>query len=308
MHKFYPVFISTIIGSCLAFPQQPLQAIDYSSRRIVAIGDLHGDLGATKRAFKLAGAIDKKDNWVGKDLTIVQTGDQLDRGDDELAILKLLEKLTKQAPKFNSELYVLNGNHEYMNVQGDLRYITKAGFTSFFNYPGIKITSPQLAKIPVHARYRAAAFLPGGPFALKFAKRKTILQLGDNVFVHGGVLPHHVDYGIGKINQQYQAFLKGHLRQLPKILNNNSSPIWTRKYSDTRRSADCKTLSLTLRKMKAKRMMVAHTVHQQINSACNQQVWRIDVGMSKAYGGSVQVLEIKGRQVKVLKEKALLKP
>jgi hypothetical protein len=39
-------------------------------------------------------------------------------------------------------------------------------------------------------------------------------------------------------------------------------------------------------------MIVAHTVHEQITPRCDGRVWAIDVGMSRAYGGRVQVLEI----------------
>src|SRR4051794_6188258 len=53
-----------------------------AAERIVAIGDLHGDVGALRAALRLAGAIDSAGKWIGKDLVVVQTGDQLDRGDD----------------------------------------------------------------------------------------------------------------------------------------------------------------------------------------------------------------------------------
>src|SRR5688572_16450107 len=54
--------------------------------RIVAVGDLHGDLQSTRQALRLARAIDEKDHWIGGDLTLVQCGDQLDRGDQEREI------------------------------------------------------------------------------------------------------------------------------------------------------------------------------------------------------------------------------
>ena len=65
--------------------------------RLVAIGDLHGDAAHARRAFRVAGAIDDKDKWIGGKLVVVQTGDQIDRGDDDRVILDLIEDLKRQA-------------------------------------------------------------------------------------------------------------------------------------------------------------------------------------------------------------------
>src|SRR6185312_711248 len=65
--------------------------------RVVAIGDLHGDLDALRATLRLAGAIDSDDRWIGKDLTVVQTGDQVDRGDQDREVLDVLEKLEGDA-------------------------------------------------------------------------------------------------------------------------------------------------------------------------------------------------------------------
>src|SRR5579862_9993037 len=66
-------------------------------KRMVAIGDLHGDLGGARAALRAAGAIDEADRWIGGDLEVVQLGDVLDRGDDESKILELLERLDAEA-------------------------------------------------------------------------------------------------------------------------------------------------------------------------------------------------------------------
>ncbi|PKL75251.1 MAG: calcineurin [Candidatus Melainabacteria bacterium HGW-Melainabacteria-1] len=271
-------------------------------RRIVAVGDLHGDLNATRRALRLAGAIDAQDRWIGKDLILVQTGDQLDRGDEELAILKLLEGLAPQAEAAGGRLHVLNGNHEIMNVELDFRYVTPHGFSSFAGLAGLDLKQPRLAPLPEFARPRAAAFAPGGPLARQFAQRPVILQLDGNLFAHGGVLPEHLSYGIEEVNLAYSKWLKGELAQLPPLLSGDQSPIWSRTWSDTATAPDCARLAQTLTQAEAKRMIVGHTVHGQINSACQDKVWRIDVGMAKAYGGPVQVLEIQGDRLRVLSE------
>lgn len=56
-----------------------------------------------------------------------QVGDILDRGDQEIKLLYLLERLQRQAAAAGGALWVLNGNHETMNVGGNFRYATQGG-------------------------------------------------------------------------------------------------------------------------------------------------------------------------------------
>jgi hypothetical protein len=60
-------------------------------------------------------------------LCLCQVGDILDRGDQELKLLYLLERLQRQAAAAGGALWVLNGNHETMNVGGNFRYATQGG-------------------------------------------------------------------------------------------------------------------------------------------------------------------------------------
>lgn len=52
-------------------PPQPPLALP-AVPRLVAVGDLHGDLGKARRAFRLAGLIDAQDRWAGGTTTVVQ--------------------------------------------------------------------------------------------------------------------------------------------------------------------------------------------------------------------------------------------
>src|SRR5260221_4343930 len=96
-----------------------------SSARLVAIGDIDGDLSALRAALRLGGAIDSDDRWIGKDLTVVQTGDQIDRGDQDRELLDVIEKLEADAKTVGGAFHVLNGNHELMNASLDFRYVTR---------------------------------------------------------------------------------------------------------------------------------------------------------------------------------------
>ena len=273
-----------------------------ATARIVAIGDVHGDLVATRRVLRLAGATDDDDAWIGGELVVVQTGDQLDRGDDERAILDLLDKLRVEAAAAGGAVHILNGNHELMNAAGDLRYVTAGGLLDFSDVPGVDINDPRGQRLAPQQRGRFLSFAPGGPYAQRLARRNVIQQVGDTVFVHGGVLPEHVRYGLDRINAETQAWLRGDAPPPAKVVMEEQSPVWTRRYSDRPAAEDCAVLGETLAAIPAARMVVGHTVHTEgISSACDERVWLIDVGMAAYYGGHAEALEIVGDRVRVLR-------
>jgi hypothetical protein len=272
--------------------------------RVVAIGDLHGDLDATRRALKLAGAIDDKDTWIGGKLVVVQTGDAIDRGDDDRKILDFIERLKEEATKAGGELVALVGNHEIMNARLDFRYVTKGAFSAFADVtPKDESVALKAASLEPSQRGRALAFLPGGPYARMLARRPVVARVGDSIFVHGGVLPKHVRAGLDAINDGARAWLMGETPTLPKELTAEDGPLWTRMYSAAPGREECATLDEALRALNAKRMVMGHTVQRPgISPACDEKAWRIDVGMSKFFGGPVEVLELRGDTVKVVKE------
>ena len=300
MRTHWMLALCVVLGSCSRSEPQasapapvvptkaPTPAASFAlpaAKRVVAIGDLHGDLVATRHALQLARAIDAEDRWIGGDLVVVQTGDFLDRGDDERAIFELTDALRVAAPKSGGALVALSGNHELMNVAQDFRYVTPNAFSAFADQGG-----------------RDVAFRPGGSFARRLAERPIVVQVGDTVFVHGGVLQKHVRYGIARMNQEVRAWMLGQSAP-PAIVLSEDGPIWTRLYSDRESPDVCAELHATLQALGAKRMVVGHTPQLQgITSACEQQVWRIDTGMAHHYGGPVEVLEIVGTDVHALKE------
>jgi hypothetical protein len=261
--------------------------------RLIAIGDVHGDVSAARRALRLAQATNEEDDWIGGNLVVVQTGDQLDRGDDEPEVLALFDALAHKAKARGGAVISLNGNHEVMNVQGDFRYVTEDAFRDFSSYA-------QGAADP--ARGRTLAFLPGGPVALKLADRPVTAIVGDSLFVHGAVLPGHVQAGLRLLNEQARAWMRGELKRIPVGLAGDDSVIWSRAYGeDVVQPAACEALARVLDGLKVKRIVVGHTVQKNgITSACDERAWRIDVGLARHYGGQTAVLEIRGSSVQAL--------
>ncbi|HEY6035621.1 MAG TPA: metallophosphoesterase [Kofleriaceae bacterium] len=243
-------------------------------KRAVAIGDLHGDLNAARAALRTAGAIDASDKWIGGDLTVIQTGDILDRGDGESQILELFARLTSDARASGGQVIQLLGNHELMNAAHDFRYVTAGGKRDFDGD-------------------REHELGPGGVWAKKLATHNVIAIVGDTVLSHAGITADWVTH-LDEVNEHARCWLDGQEggAEAPTVaLTAEDGPVWTRVWGTD--PADCTKLADVLGKLGAKRMVVAHTVQTAgITSACDGALWRIDVGLASHYGGPIQVLEL----------------
>jgi len=268
---------------CYQTPKSILPA----QQRIVVIGDIHGDWKALIKALQKGKVINKNKSWVGGKTHLVQIGDILDRGgrpssygdeQSEYKIIKYLFKLKKYAQRAGGDVHILLGNHEIMNIMGNFRYVSPMGLTDF------------------HGQ-RREMLKPGGKIAKELAcQTNSIIKIGSWLFAHAGVIPNiSGKYSIDKVNSIIRNFLLGNTK-----LSRESELIdffWHRNYSST--PAKCGLLSRSLQDYESKYMAVGHTVqHGGINSACNGQLWRVDVGLSEAFGNKkrkrrkCQVLEI----------------
>ncbi len=268
--------------------------------RLVAIGDVHGDLDSFLSALRVAGAIDTANHWSGGGLWVVQVGDLLDRGEQEDEVLALVSRLEREAQAAGGRFIAIHGNHELMNAQGDFRYVMQDGFDDFASYARQAPPALRRAEIPPRMLGRAVAFAPGGPIARELAARNTVVVVGDTVFVHGGLDPTLLSRGIDVINREVRAFLLGEA-PLPPALAGENSPVWHRGFALSDDEETCAMLAETLSRVGARRMVIGHTVQRDgIESGCGGRVWRVDVGLARHYGGPIEVLEIEGEHVEVL--------
>lgn len=280
---------------------------------------------------------------------LIQLGDILDRGEDEIAILSLLRSLDKQAKAKGGAVFQVNGNHETMNVEGDFRYVESGGFDEcddFLEYINDSVddwdetfncwvdVSERLKKDPTISRSywgpwnlvkrqkgviaRSILFRPGGPLACELARHPVVLMVNDWVFCHGGLLPHHVEYGIERMNKEVSEWMRGlnENDSTPKIpfiaTRGYDSVVWNRLYSrDTPDLAEyqakqvCSILEETLQALGAKAMVVGHTPQTiGVNCKYNCSIWRVDVGMSSGVLNSrPEVLEIIDDTARVIRSK-----
>jgi hypothetical protein len=115
-----------------AVSAQPESPYRYrSSGPVVAIGDVHGDYEALVRTLQRAGVIDASARWSGGDRTLVMIGDLLDRGPRSRDVMDLLMRLEDEAGRSDGQVVMVLGNHELMNLVGDLRYVSDGEYAAF---------------------------------------------------------------------------------------------------------------------------------------------------------------------------------
>ncbi|KAJ9057677.1 hypothetical protein DSO57_1020413 [Entomophthora muscae] len=243
-------------------------------KRIVAVGDIHGDIAHAKIVMHMAGATDKEGNWIGgSDLTLVQTGDVLDRGKDTIELFKWLMKLKDQAKKAGGKFVMLLGNHEIMNLRGSLNYVTEEEKQTF--------ASPE---------ERKKAFSKDGWIGKFLRTLPMSIVIDGTVFVHGGITKSYIKNGISKMNEEASEYIREDTEDMLKsrelFKQSSDSPVWYRGYYEKPEPEACEELKEVLKLLGAQRMVMGHTVtkYRTIESRCNGMAYFIDVGISSYYG------------------------
>jgi hypothetical protein len=215
-------------------------------QRIVAVGDLHGDYAAWIAIARDARLIDGSNRWAGGKTTLVQLGDIPDRGPDTLRIIRHLQQLEREAAAAGGKVIALVGNHEAMNVTGDLRYVTVPEFTAFATpqsrarrdayfaanrdaiVKSYRASDPKLSEAAIREAWLAKtplgwvehreAWAPSGEIGKWVARNPAIAKVGSFLFVHGGISAEMARRPIAAINRDIAS-------ALAKADSSDSSPL-----------------------------------------------------------------------------------
>jgi hypothetical protein len=196
---------------------------------LVAIGDVHGDFDDFVGILQRIGLIDKQNHWTGGKTTFVQTGDLLDRGPKPREVMDLMMALEKEVGSAGGRVVSLLGNHEMMNIMGDLRYVTPVNYASFADSKSEERQKsayqqyvkwrdshgPLLAELPqpmelTEAEWMARhplgfvehreAFSPQGSYGKWLREHAAVAKIGSVIFLHGGIHPNLAHLKLDTIN------------------------------------------------------------------------------------------------------------
>ena len=223
-------------------PAPPLLA--QTVTRIVAIGDIHGEIDGFKSILKAAGLTDATGRWSGGRTQFIQTGDYTDRGTGTRAVMDLLMTLEPQARKAGGRAFALLGNHEVMNLIGDTRDVTRDIFATFVTADSekrrlaayedyAKLAALKIEKgepVPsVYAQTREAwltthppgyveyrdAFAPRGKYGAWLRDKPIVTEVNGNIFMHAGISPAMAPEKIDELNVR----VRDEIRRLDRFVD-----------------------------------------------------------------------------------------
>jgi hypothetical protein len=184
-------------------------AIQRPAERVVAVGDVHGDLDRFTALLRKVGLIDQAGQWTGGSATLVQLGDLVDRGPKSRAVLDFVMTLEKEAPKRGGTIRANAGNHEVMVMMGDLNYVVAEDYasfadgrseqrrrTAFQNHARLEARKGRTAiedlwmkSHPLGFVEHREAFSPSGKYGKWLRGLPIVTRVDDSIFLHGGINP-----------------------------------------------------------------------------------------------------------------------
>jgi hypothetical protein len=198
---------------------------------VIAIGDVHGDFDDFVAILQHTGMIDKQNHWAGGKTTLVQVGDLLDRGPKPREVMDLLMALEKEASRDGGRVESLLGNHEVMNIMGDLRYVTPENYASFADAKSeerrrsaykdyvkwreshgallaelphpLELTEAEwMARHPAGFVEQREAFSPKGSYGKWLRGHVALAEINGVIFLHGGISPALASVKLDAINSR----------------------------------------------------------------------------------------------------------
>jgi hypothetical protein len=226
------VLVSAVLG-CAGQAKAPVKPPE----SIVAIGDVHNDFDDFVGILRHTGLIDQQNHWTGGKSTFVQVGDLLDRGPKPREVVNLMMALEKEAAQAGGRVVSLLGNHEMMNIMGDLRYVIPMNYASFADgnseqrqkaayeeyvkwrgsHASLLAELPQpmelteaewVARHPAGFVEQREALGPKGEYGQWLRGHAAVAEIEGIIFLHGGIHPDVAKTNLDAINNRIHGEIK----------------------------------------------------------------------------------------------------
>lgn len=217
----------------LAVAASPVSAQDDASSTadIVVIGEVQGAANTVAAFLKHLGLIDSELHWSGGDTILIQTGDLLDGGEKVRDAMDLFMRIQKEAAAAGGEVIVLMGNHEAMNILGELRDVNYMTYQTFAEADSVdrqqdawdewvawrtrranavkitfevddEIKADWFALHPPGWVEYVEAMRPDGVYGAWLRTLPVVVEIDEVLFIHGGISPELEETEITALNRR----------------------------------------------------------------------------------------------------------
>lgn len=185
------------------FLTEPFDGIRWQypvQKRVVSVGDIHGDLDALVAILKSRDLIDASGHWTGGTTHLVLLGDLVDGFFESKLVMDFCIRLEGEASAAGGRVHSLLGNHDLMTAEGSTVHMTKDEKKTYVETNG---KTPSRSEI--HEQLG-----PATKYGEWIRERNSIVQIGQTLYVHGGVDEWLLDPQVepGNINSTVRAWIR----------------------------------------------------------------------------------------------------
>jgi len=249
--------------------------------KIAALSDIHGQYDLAVEILKNNKIIDEALNWSFGKGHLVIVGDVFDRGSKVNEMLWLIYTLEQQAKANGGHLHFLLGNHEYMVLHKDLRYVHDS-----------YLEVGTLLNLAYDELYDNSTII-----GRWLRSKSTILRLNNNVFVHGGISQDFlatIGFDIETINQSMRTSIdisKAELKATDFYTNyyGKTGPIWYRGYFNDK--LDDVVIDDVLSQTNSEHIVVGHCSFDEVIRVYDGKIFGVDSSIKKGIYGELLFIE-----------------
>jgi len=240
--------------------------------------------------------IDEKLNWRFGKGHLVIAGDIFDRGPKVHETLLLIYKLEQQAKEKGGQVHFLLGNHEYMVLHKDLRYIHK-------KYK----TVSKLLHVGYDELYGKNTVL-----GRWLRSKATIIKINTDYFVHGGVSKEFIDKTgftsetMHAINTTMRTSINRSKKEMKatdfyKTYYSSKGLIWYRGYfNDNIKDTEINNI---LNSLDATHIIVGHCSNKEVVQLFNHKIYGVDSSLKNGKYGELLLIKKNKYQRRTLQGK-----
>lgn len=231
--------------------------------KMFVLSDIEGNFKGFKSILQGNKIIDKNFNWTFENNHLILVGDFFDRGLNVTECLWLIYKLEDEAEKQGGKVHFILGNHEMMNLKGQLKYVRD-------KYQ----ENADTLKVDYEKWYSQNSELG------KWLRTKNAVEkIGNLLFVHAGIRKDFPkNYSIQQINENTRKSIDKQFQkdeQKNDIFIGNESPIWYRGISTEKESQQ--EVENTLKRFSVDKMIIGHTIVDKIKYLYKGKIIDIDL-------------------------------